>query len=124
VRVLPAKAPWPALVEVAVGKTKVGPIPIRSPVFFLSGRQHRDVKNREVAELCSGSPSGALNRHQLKGWPDQLHKRQESVWWYAWDQWPNEELIGLKISEAQHLRRAGSIVGRRVAIPDDYLGKG
>src|SRR5215831_11698408 len=31
------QAPCPALLDVAVGKTKVGPIPTSSPVLFLSG---------------------------------------------------------------------------------------
>ena len=38
-------------------------------------------------------------------------------------QWPNDELVGLGISDTC-LRRARSVVGRRVAVPDEHLGQG
>src|ERR1700730_4420608 len=39
------QAPWPALLDVAVGKTMVGPIPTKSPVFFLSSHGRTAISN-------------------------------------------------------------------------------
>src|SRR5208337_3375940 len=85
-------------------------------------RQYCNIEDRQVTELGPSSTSGALYCHQLKCWADQLRKREERLRWYARNQWPNEKLVGLGISEA-HLGRARSrsIVGRCVAIPDQQL---
>ena len=63
-------------------------------------RQYSDIEDRQVTELGPGSASGALYCYQLKCRADQLRKREQGFRWYAGDQWPNQELIGLVIPEA------------------------